>query len=404
MKTINKCYLLLCIVATLLASCKDGDFDPDQKVLLLTGTETSPVVKFTMDDAPATYYVTTSATNKVDKDVIVTYEIDYEALAKYNEKNKTSYFTTPESSVKLLDTQDTIKAGKASSTGARVQIVSTEDWVDGRTYVIPVSIKKVEGGSVDVMESSKNILLRVSRTISFNSLDISNTNLYSEYWFEKSKPGFTPINLPAYTCEVKVFLTEDKPNRIRRLCNWGGNGGQNMLRFGEEGMDRNQLQWVSPSGSVPSKTLFAPNRWYTITMTFDGSKYVLYVDGVKDNELAGTSQFAFSKFEIGMSWAGYNSSQRTNGRIAEVRLWNKALVSSEIQVGLCGVDPKTEGLVAYWKMNEGSGHIFHDLTGNGYDLNWSDTWRSPTESDVYQNYDKSSYVKWVIDDNNKCNQ
>lgn len=396
---------MLCIIATLLASCKDGDFDPDQKVLLLTGTETSPVVKFTMDDAPATYYVTTSATNKVDKDVIVTYEIDYEALAKYNEKNKTSYFTTPESSVKLLDTQDTIKAGKASSTGARVQIVSTEDWVDGRTYVIPVSIKKVEGGSVDVMESSKNILLRVSRTISFNSLDISNTNLYSEYWFEKSKPGFTPINLPAYTCEVKVFLTEDKPNRIRRLCNWGGNGGQNMLRFGEEGMDRNQLQWVSPSGSVPSKTLFAPNRWYTITMTFDGSKYVLYVDGVKDNELAGTSQFAFSKFEIGMSWAGYNSSQRTNGRIAEVRLWNKALVSSEIQVGLCGgVDPKTEGLVAYWKMNEGSGHIFHDLTGNGYDLNWSDTWRSPTESDVYQNYDKSSYVKWVIDDNNKCNQ
>lgn len=404
MKTINKCYVLLCIVATLLASCKDGDFDPDKKVLLLTGTETSPVVKFAMDDAPATYYVTTSASNKVDEDVIVTYEIDYEALAKYNEKNKTSYFTTPESSVKLLDTQDTIKAGKASSSGARVQIVSTEGWVDGRTYVIPVSIKKVEGGSLDVMESSKNILLRVSRTISFNSLDISNTNLYSEYWFEKSKPGFTPISLPAYTCEVKVFLTEDKPNRIRRLCNWGGTGGQNMLRFGEEGMDRNQLQWVSPSGSVPSKTLFAPNRWYTITMTFDGSKYILYVDGVKDNELAGTSQFAFSKFEIGMSWAGYNSSQRTNGRIAEVRLWNKALVSSEIQVGICGVDPKTEGLVAYWKMNEGSGHIFHDLTGNGYDLNWSDTWRSPTESDIYQNYDKSSYVSWVIDDNNKCSQ
>ncbi len=404
MKTINKCYVLLCIMATLLASCKDGDFDPDKKVLLLTGTETNPVVKFAMDDAPAIYYVTTSATNKVDNDVIITYEINYEALAAYNEKNKTSYFTTPESSVKLLDTQDTIKAGKASSSGARVQIVSTEGWVDGRTYVIPVSIKKVEGGSLDVMESSKNILLRVSRTISFNSLDISNTNLYSEYWFEKSKPGFTPISLPAYTCEIKVFLTEDKPNRIRRLCNWGGTGGQNMLRFGEEGMDRNQLQWVSPSGSVPSKTLFAPNRWYTISLTFDGSKYIMYVDGVKDNELAGTSQFAFSKFEIGMSWAGYNSSQRINGRIAEVRLWKRALVSSEIQVGICGVDPNAEDLVTYWKMNEGSGHIFHDITGNGYDLNWSDTWRSPTESDIYQNYDKSSYVSWVIDDNNKCSQ
>lgn len=404
MKTINKCYVMLCIVATLFASCKDGDFDPDKKVLLLTGTETSPVVKFAMDDAPAIYYVTTSATNKVNEDVIITYEINNEALAAYNEKNKTSYYTIPESSVKLLDTQDTIKAKKASSSGARVQIVSTEGWVDGRTYVIPVSIKKVEGGSLGVMESSKDILLRVSRTISFNSLDISNTELYSEYWFEKSKSGFTPINLPAYSCEVKVFLTEDKPNRIRRLCNWGGTGGQNMLRFGEEGMDRNQLQWVSPSGSVPSKTLFAPNRWYTVTLTFDGSKYIMYVDGVKDNEISGTSQFAFSKFEIGMSWAGYTYSQRTSGRIAEVRLWKKALVASEIQLGLCGVDPKAEGLVAYWKMNEGSGHVFHDATGNGYDLNWSDTWRSPGENDVYYNFDKGSSVRWVIDDKNKCSQ
>lgn len=237
----------------------------------------------------------------------------------------------------------------------------------------------------------------------FSSLDVSNTNLYSEYWFEESKESFTAIDLPQYTCEIKVYLTEDKPNRIRRLCNWGGTG-QNMLRFGEEGMDRNQLQWVCPAGSIPSKTLFAPNRWYTVSLTYDGSKYAMYVDGVKDNEINGSGNFKFSKFEIGMSWAGYTSSQRISGRIAEVKLWNKALVTSEIQLGMCGLDPNTTGLIGYWKMDETSGHIFHDATGNGYDIDWSDTWRSPTESDVYQQYDKSSYVNWIKDEKNECYQ
>src|SRR5690606_33773708 len=188
--------------------------------------------------------------------------------------------------------------GKAASNGIRVQVVSTENWVDGRSYVIPVSIQSVSNGDLEVLASAKTVFLRVSRKLHFSSLDISNYNLYSEFWFEESKENFTPIDLPQYTCEIKVFLTEDKPNRIRRLCNWGGENGQNMLRFGEAGMDRNQLQWVSPGGSIVSKTLFAPNRWYTVSVTFDGNKYVMYVDGVKDAEILGTPPgFKFSKFE-----------------------------------------------------------------------------------------------------------
>lgn len=403
MKTINIYFILLCLAATFYSCSGDDKFDPDKNYLLFTGTDINPVVGFQLDDTPSTQYITTSSTRKLDEDVVVTYEIDNDALTAYNEKNKTTYFAVPGSSIKLLTTSDTINAGKAASNGVGVQIISTEDWVEGRIYVVPVSIKSVTGGDVEIMNSSKTVFLRISRKIMYSSLDVSNTNLYSEYLFEKSKEGFSAIDLPQYTCEIKVFLTEDAPNRIRRLCNWGGEG-QNMLRFGEEGMHRNQLQWVSPAGSVPSTTLFAPNRWYTISLTFDGSKYTMYVDGVKDNEIIGNSPFKFAKFEIGMSWAGYTSSQRINGRIAEVKLWNRALVTSEIQLGMCGLDPKTEGLIAYWKMDETEGHIFHDATGNGYDLDWSDTWRSPREDDVYQPYDKSSYVNWIKDEKNECYQ
>ena len=403
MKTINIYFILLLLTATFYSCSEDDQFDPNKNYLLFTGTDVNPIMTFQLDDTPSTHYVTTSSTRKLDENVVVTYKIDNDALTAFNDKNKTNYFPVPESSIKLLATSDTIDAGKAASNGAGVQIVSTEDWVEGRIYVVPVTIGSVTGGDVEIMNSSKTVFLRVSRKMAFSSLDVTNPNLYSEYLFDKSKEGFTPIDLPQYTVEIKVFLTEDAPNRIRRLWNWGGEG-QNMLRFGEEGMHRNQLQWVSPAGSVPSQTRFAPNRWYTVSLTFDGSKYTMFVDGVKDNEVLGSSPFKFSKIEIGMSWAGYPNQQRTSGRVAEVKVWDRALVASEIQLGMCGLDPQTEGLIAYWKMNEESGHIFHDATGNGYDIDWSDTWREPREDGVVVQYDKSALVNWIKDDKNECYQ
>ncbi len=401
MKTINKSFILLCS-ATMVLSCSNGDFDPNANAILLTGTDVNPVVTFPVDDTPSTYYVSSSTAHKVDEKVTVSYGFDNDAVETYNDLNGTTYFPVPDGAVKLLDTQDVIEAGKASSTGIRVQLVSTENWVDGRSYVIPVSIKSVTGGDLTVLNPSKTILLRVSRKMSFSSLDVGNANLYSTYDWIRSE-GKEAMPLPKYTCEIKVFLTEDAPARIRRLCNWGG-VGQNMLRFGEEGTHRNALQWVCPADKIVSKTLFAPNKWYTVSLTFDGSTYAMYVDGVKEGELSASAEFAFSFFEIGMSWTTYTSTQMTRGRIAEVKLWDRALVSSQIQMGMCGIDPTTaKGLVGYWKMNEGTGAVFHDTSGNGLDMNWADTWREPTDGNFVK-YDKSTYVSWIKDVYNTCNQ
>lgn len=103
-----------------------------------------------------------------------------------------------------------------------------------------------------------------------------------------------------------------------------------------------------------------------------------------------------------MSWESYPAKQYFNGRIAEIRVWDRALTASEIQLGLCGVDPQSEGLRAYWKMNEGEGHIFHDATGNGYDMDWSNTVRDNTGSGALNSFDKSGEVRWLDDDKNRC--
>lgn len=59
-----------------------------------------------------------------------------------------------------------------------------------------------------------------------------------------------------------------------------------------------------------------------------------------------------------------------SGEMAEVRIWNRALSSAEInaQGHFYSVSPDSEGLVAYWKMNEGEGDTFYDSTSNGNDI------------------------------------
>ncbi len=56
-------------------------------------------------------------------------------------------------------------------------------------------------------------------------------------------------------------------------------------------------------------------------------------------------------------------------------------------------------------MNEGDGHIFHDATGNGYDIDWSKTVREITEGKGLEaTPSAANAVAWDSDDNNKCTQ
>nr|WP_319998403.1 DUF1735 and LamG domain-containing protein [uncultured Draconibacterium sp.] len=392
------------IVALLfLAGCNSGgdDFDYGKEVILVTGTESNPLVKFVVEDTPASYVVTASSTGKVSEDVNVEFALDTSLVSSYNETHNTSFYAIPASAIEIEGENAVIEAGSASSSGVTVRVVSTEDFLPGRSYIIPVTIKGVNGGNMDVLAASNTVYLRIARVISFNSLDLSNPNMYSSY----IAPDDKVIDLPNFSYEIKCYMNS-WGSPIARLCNFGPKDESitNLLRFGENGQDINSLQWVSPGGSIISSTRFNLNQWYTITLTFDGSNYIMYVNGVKDAELAGTTATEFQRLELGMSWTGYPSIQRFNGRVAEIRLWNRPLSSSEIQIGLCGVDPTSEGLVAYWKLNEGEGHIFRDATGNGYNMDWSSVWREISSGAGLSEEDKSNEVNWIFDDNNKCNQ
>lgn len=391
--------LLCAALAFGLASCGTADgYDYDKHGLYITGTESNPLVKFVVEQAPAAYAVTAQTTKKAESDVKLTFAIDNSLVETYNAEHGASFFPVPDGSATLENAEATIAAGSALSTPAMVRIQSEKDFDDARTYLIPVTIKSMTtAGKEQVIETSRTIYLKVSRVIQFTALQ--NDYQASSCYFLRDDHSMVK-ELPAYTLEIKVRSEKfGKGGNIKNVWAFGMNTC--FIRFGENGYDGNQLQWVAPAGSVVSNTRFQTNRWYLISLVCDGATSAMYVDGVKDASIGGGGNLKFGKVCMGMSWINYRGSQFFQGRMCEVRIWERALSANEIAGGLGAVDPASRGLLAYWKMNEGEGHIFHDATGHGYDLDWSNTWREATEGRGDEPFDYSRYIKWVNDENNK---
>jgi hypothetical protein len=383
-------------------------------VLMITGTNIDPMIRFPVETAPATTSVTVSASGIVGTDTKVTFTVEPEALAAYNRTNGTNYILAPEDCYTLHNPEVQIKAGKSFSNAATVEILSTDGLDDETSYVIPLSITPVTG-DIGVLEAGRTAFLRVARVMSFTCVDTTpggsnNQHGYRTYYWKDADDNPMGMELTQWTFELKFYIDTwhagQSSTRITRLMNWGpgddnplgrANGSTNLLRLGEGGYDQDQLQWMTSHGAIGSNTRFVLQTWYHLAFTYDGYTYKLFVNGKLDNQMDGAGKtYYFDSWEIGMSWDGDSNvhprSQRIPGRLSEMRMWSRTLKTKEIAAGACGVPSNSEGLVAYWKFNDGSGETYHDSTGGGRDL----VWTSKTTG--------NRPFAWVTDDENKCAQ
>lgn len=417
-------------LALLIAGCSEADrFEYGKEVVLITGTDSSPLAKtrIVADVVPCSYTFTVSATGKVTKDTKVGLKIDGDAVADYNARNRTSYVAVPSEALSLSSSSVTIPKDSYVSESAVVSLTSNSFMEDGVVYVIPVSIDYVEG-DMEMLEASKSIFIKLGKTHQSYALDIKDTGLYSTYNF-----GSNSYDLTTWTLEIKAYpynLKSKGAEQLCRLCCWmEDGGGQVLLRLNENGKPWKTLDIVSVNGRYTTGASgddadgvgnFVENEWQLISIVWDGTQMKVYVNGELDspwfNSIAGEQSISINRFEIGMSWGGYGSSQSYTGRMAEMRIWNRARSQSEISETQCSVDVSSEGLLGYWRFNEGSGHIFRDTatwTKDGgektvfNDMDWSKSQRDFEAKDppVYSaNSGAASSVYWVKDDKNNCLQ
>jgi hypothetical protein len=107
------------------------------------------------------------------------------------------------------------------------------------------------------------------------------------------------------------------------------------------------------------------NQWVHIVVQGDGSLLQLYINGNLADEVAIVPQAQTSvNFAIG-TWPQNLGQRVMNGIIDDVRVWNRPLSQEEIEDALNHeLSGDQEGLVGYWKFNEGQGEIAFDSSSS----------------------------------------
>jgi hypothetical protein len=262
-----------------------------------------------------------------------------------------------------------IRSGTTVSESARFSVLSVSGFKEGVTYCVPVSITSVEG-DLPVLNASRTEYIIINRTI-ITQAAVTTSNYFTVSKFQTET---SLSSVPKLTMECRVYVNQfTTANPF--ISSVIGIEENYLLRFGDVSIANNQLQLAGGKVGdkkypVTSKTFFATGQWYHLAVVYDGSKNIVYVNGVLDNytdaQVAGinlTDSYS-GGFHIGFSADG----RLLNGNVSEARVWTRALTAKELQNNLCYVDPTSKDLLAYWRFNgaDQNGTSITDLTGHGY--------------------------------------
>lgn len=342
------------------AGCEDADYQSIENRLYIN--EAAPDDKFTQQTETLTVMGETSTSitirlaQAIDRDVHVTVGIASEYADAYNANNGTSYTILPEQYLSF-ETEAVIEAGQIASSPITIAIgeYSTDN---GEAYCIPLKIVSSDA-PVAISKASSHILYLLTKPLmqkvpamvsstaptGTNNWGISTTEWTLEGWIWMSS---FPINNQA-------FWSASVSSGVEIYC-----------RFGDAAVPYDQIQIKTGGSEMQSSTVFSPNTWYHLAITYSNNTLTLYVNGTLDN----SKNIEVANYVINnLSLCSSGSYWRCTGQQAQIRFWTKALTQNAIVDAMNRAVPAdSEGLFGYWKLDEGEGSVFHDSTANGFDL------------------------------------
>lgn len=174
------------------------------------------------------------------------------------------------------------------------------------------------------------------------------------------------ISTPEWTLEGWIWMSAFP---INNQAFWNASvsqGTEIYCRFGDAAVAFDQMQIKTGGSEMQSTTIFTPNRWYHVAITYGNKTLTLYVNGALDNSKGiDVANYVINNLQLCSS----GSYWQCTGQQAQVRFWRKALSQNAIVDAMNRAVPAdSEGLFGYWKLDEGAGSVFHDSTSNGFDL------------------------------------
>ena len=333
-------------------------------VVYFTGTESSPMTSMYVE-GPTALGLTVTTSNKLESQMTVGVKVDPAALASFSEAQGVDYVMLPEGSYKLDENSFTVEAGKNVSLPVKFEITSMDDFVDGAKYCVPITLTETSNG-MDILKASKTTYVVINQIITTQGPDL-NKSYYISFPTIINNAMFN--NMSACTMEIRVKM-DSWQNGSPFISSVMGVEENFLLRFGDVSCDNNQLQYAGRGASITSSSHFNTGTWYHIAVVDNGSTLTLYVNGNVEGTVDSSGKSAINLawdymdgFHIGRS----ERSRYMDGVVSEARVWNRALNVIELENNQCYVDPNSEGLIGYWRLNELVDGKFKDLTGNGND-------------------------------------
>lgn len=119
-----------------------------------------------------------------------------------------------------------------------------------------------------------------------------------------------------------------------------------------------------------SNQVLSVSEWYHIALVYDGANLKILINNEEDGSVPAEGEIG-SNQNTRLLFGCYDDLGSKilflDGKLDEISIWDKALDLSEMQMYLESPIPNgTSGLMGYWGMNEGSGGIIYDGSGNGY--------------------------------------
>ena len=155
----------------------------------------------------------------------------------------------------------------------------------------------------------------------------------------------------------------------------------------------------SASDDCISSSSYTVNQWYHVAFTYDKTSVKLYVNGILEGEKSFSQDIDYTDVigDYGLNIGRFrdeNEQIHFNGKIDEVRLWNDARTHSELQASYASLAGNDDNLVGYWRLDEASGTLSGDATGNGNTATLANgtAWLSstaPISAPVYSSSDAS---------------
>lgn len=359
-------------ISIIFAGCQNSDENErhyDNKLFISASNFTKEIL-FKAGDKNVETGLSVGIAKPEEHDIKVTMTPAPELLPTY----KLAYYDEaavilPEEHYSMPETTTIIKSGGVVSPALPIEFINPGKLDTKTTYVLPITITSVEG--IDVLQSAKtyyyvfrgasliNVVCNISRNRAFP--DFNNDSRFN--------------NLTQNTMEI-LFKANSFPNELNTLM---GIEQYYLLRIGDSGLPSNQLQLAASKSCTSADLQLESNTWYHVAVTFDKGNVKIFINGVE--KLSGSA--GMSSVSLGAKhtneengercfWVGYSykDDRFLDGVVSEVRIWNRALTAEEIQSTnhFYGVDPESEGLISYWKFDEGSGTVAKDYSVSGYDL------------------------------------